>query len=92
MEIIGTKGVLEVKAFGQVNHIVDEVNGIIEDVVWNEGGDEGLVREFVEVCRTGKESLASGRDGARALEVAVAAYQSTDSHTATMVEHIEFDR
>ncbi|CUX38444.1 Inositol 2-dehydrogenase [Clostridium sp. C105KSO15] len=92
MEIIGTKGVLEVKAFGQVNHIVDEVNGIIEDVIWNEGGDEGLVREFVEVCRTGKEPLASGRDGARALEVAVAAYQSTDSHTATMVEHIEFDR
>lgn len=92
MEIIGTKGVLEVKAFAQVNHIVDEAGGVIEDIVWNEDGDEGLVREFVDVCRTGKEPLASGIDGARALEVAVAAYRSTDSHKSETVEHIDFDK
>lgn len=89
MEIIGTKGVLEVRAFGQVNHLVDSENNQVEDIVFNEGGDEGLVREFVEVCRTGREPNASGLDGARALEVAVAAYESTRTHEPVAVRHIE---
>ncbi|MEG1873994.1 MAG: Gfo/Idh/MocA family oxidoreductase [Angelakisella sp.] len=89
LEIIGTKGVLEVRAFGQVNHLVDGENNRNEDLVYNEDGDEGLVREFVEVCRTGREPTASGLDGARALEVAVAAYQSTRSHQKVAVTHLE---
>ncbi|MEG0853238.1 MAG: Gfo/Idh/MocA family oxidoreductase [Angelakisella sp.] len=88
MEIIGTKGVLEVKAFGQVNHLVDGENNKIEDIVFNEDGDEGLIREFVEVCATGREPNASGLDGARALEVTVAAYESTNTHRKIAVQHI----
>jgi len=88
MEIIGTKGSLEVKAFGQVNHLVDEAGGRIEDRTWNEDGDEGLIREFIDVCRTGKKPQASGLDGARALEVALAAYRSTVTHERVAVEHI----
>lgn len=89
MEIVGTKGVLEVKAFAQVNHLVDGARGTIEDVVWNEDGDEGLVREFVDVCRTGKEPLASGLDGARALEVAQAAYRSSAAREPVAVLRVE---
>lgn len=88
MEIIGTKGTLEVKGFAQVNHIVDFAGNKIEDIVWNEDGDEGLIREFVDVCLTGKQPLASGLDGARALEVATASYKSTESHEPVEVEHI----
>lgn len=91
MEIIGNKGVLEVKAFGQVNHVVDEQNNKIEDLVWNEDGDAGLISEFIEVCETGKEPLASGVDGTRALEVAIAAYQSTKDHCVQAIEHVMFD-
>jgi Predicted dehydrogenases and related proteins len=88
MEIIGTKGVIELKAFGQTERIYDAVNQTIDDMVWNEEGDEGLVSEFVDVCRTGKHPNASGLDGARAMEVALAAYQSSATHKAVTVEHV----
>lgn len=80
MEIIGTKGSLEVKAFAQVNHMVNGANNSIEDRIWNDGGDEGLIQEFVDVCRTGKEPSVSGHDGTKALEVTIAAYRSSLSH------------
>ena len=89
MEIIGTKGTLELRAFGQINRLYDLKGNTIEDIVWNEDGDAGLVREFVEVCRTGKKPNASGADGTRALEVAVAAYRSTASHKKIQVEHLQ---
>lgn len=88
IEIIGTKGSLSVRAFAQVNHLIDAAGNQIEDIVWNEDGDAGLIRAFVQVCRTGHEPCASGVDGARALEVAVAAYKSTKLHARVNVAHI----
>lgn len=89
MEIIGTKGTLEVKAFAQVNHVVEESRNTFEDIIWNRDGDEGLVEEFVDVVRTGKYPNASGLDGAKALEVAEAAYRSVKSHRRENIIHIE---
>ncbi len=89
MEIIGTKGTIELKAFAQVNHVTDQKNSIIEDLCWNEDGDAGLIREFADVIRTGREPNASGLDGARALEVAEAAYRSSKSHRQEQVIHVE---
>lgn len=88
MEIIGTRGTLTVKAFAQVNRIYDMAGNKIEDIVWNEDGDAGLIREFVDMCRTGHTPNASGADGARALEVAVAAYRSSETHQTVAVEHL----
>lgn len=88
MEIIGDKGTLEVRAFGQVNRIYDAANQVIEDVVWGADGDIGLVREFVDVCRTGRQPNASGLDGARALELACASYESMKTHKKVAVDHI----
>ncbi|MDO5416581.1 MAG: Gfo/Idh/MocA family oxidoreductase [Lachnospiraceae bacterium] len=88
MEIIGDKGTLEVKAFAQVNRIYDNKKGTIEDVVWNDDGDEGLIQEFAEVCRTGKQPNASGFDGAKALELALASYESLRTHEKAVVQHI----
>lgn len=92
MEIIGDKGTLEVRAFGQVNRIYDAGSRVIEDVVWGADGDEGLVAEFVDVCRTGRQPSASGLDGARALELACASYESMKTHKKVEVEHISMDR
>ena len=80
---------MEVKAFAQVNHVVEESKNAFEDIVWNKDGDEGLVAEFVDVVRTGKYPNASGLDGAKALEVAEAAYRSVKSHKNEKVIHIE---
>lgn len=88
MEIIGSKGVLELKAFGQTERIYDAAGMSIDDMVWNETGDEGLIREFVEVCRTGKTPKVSGFDGAKAMEVALAAYHSSASREVVEVKHI----
>ncbi|MBI9094420.1 MAG: Gfo/Idh/MocA family oxidoreductase [Sphaerochaeta sp.] len=80
MEIIGTKGSVELKAFSQVVHLDDQTNNRFEDMSWNETGDEGLIREFVQVCQTGKEPSVTGEDGLRSLEVALCSYKSTRSH------------
>lgn len=88
MEIIGDKGALEVKAFAQVNRLYDAQKGVIEDIVWNADGDEGLVAEFVDVCRTGKQPNASGLDGAKALELALASYESQRTHEKIGIKHI----
>lgn len=77
MQIIGTKGVIELKAFAQVLHLDDQTNQRFEDIGWNEGGDEGLIKEFVQVCATGKTPLVTGLDGLRALEIALASYESS---------------
>ncbi len=86
LQIIGTKGALDVKAFGQIERVVDAQNNIIQDVVFSEDGDEGLIREFVDVCKTGREPNASGYDGARAMDVAIAAYESTITHKPVLVK------
>jgi len=77
MQIIGTKGVIELKAFAQVLHLDDQTNQRFEDIGWNEGGDEGLIKEFIQVCATGKTPLVTGLDGLRALEIALASYESS---------------
>lgn len=77
MQIIGTKGVIELKAFAQVLHLDDQANQRFEDIGWNETGDEGLIKEFVQVCATGKTPLVTGLDGLRALEIALASYESS---------------
>ena len=83
-ELVG-RSVVHIK----VNHVVEESKNAFEDIVWNKDGDEGLVAEFVDVVRTGKYPNASGLDGAKALEVAEAAYRSVKSHKNEKVIHIE---
>lgn len=83
MQIIGTKGVIELKAFAQVLHLDDQTNQRFEDIGWNEGGDEGLIKEFVQVCATGRTPLVTGLDGLKALVIALASYES--SRTNEMV-------
>ncbi len=72
-----------------VNSYIDEVNNTIEDIVWGQDGDFGLVEEFVEVCKTGKDPNVSSIDGAKALEVATAAYKSSCLHQKISVEHLD---
>lgn len=88
MEIIGTEGVIEVDAFRQNQRVFAE-NGI-QDEVWGSSGDEGLVREFAEVLRSGRAPLVTGVDGSRAMEIALAAYKSSESHKAEKVIHISY--
>ncbi|WP_319755477.1 Gfo/Idh/MocA family oxidoreductase [uncultured Sphaerochaeta sp.] len=78
MQIVGTKGVIDLKAFNQVIHLDDQKHQRFEDIGFSETGDEGLIREFIGVCSEDREPLVSGVDGLRALEIALAAYESSE--------------
>jgi predicted dehydrogenase len=78
MEIVGTKGVIDLKAFSQVIHLVDQKHQRFEDIGFSETGDEGLIREFISVCSGEQDPFVSGVDGLRALEIALAAYESSE--------------
>lgn len=85
MEIIGTKGVLVVDAFKQNERVFLE-DQIVDDV-WGSNGDFGLVLEFTEVLKTGRNPSVTGLDGARATDIALAAYCSSSSHRTESVAH-----
>jgi len=89
MEIVGTKGVLEIDAFKQNEKVYTADDGLIYDEIWGSDGDEGLIREFVEILRTGKTPLVTGIDGERAMEVALTAYKSSLSGEMEEVEHLD---
>lgn len=83
MEIIGTKGVITLDAFKQIERVYTETE--VYDEVWGSDGDAGLVEEFAEVLRKGKSPLVTGLDGARATEIALTAYKSSESHRVEAV-------
>lgn len=88
MEIVGTQGVLEVEAFKQIARVFDVSANVVEDMVWGSNADDGLVQEFIRVVQTGDIPKVTGMDGVRAMEVALAAYRSTNSHKVEPVIHI----
>lgn len=76
LEIIGSEGNLRVDAFAQKLDVYapDGVN-------WNYWGDNmdfELVNDFLTSVSNGKEPSISGFDGLKALEVALAAYESSE--------------
>lgn len=87
MEIVGTKGVLEVEAFRQTERVYSVKNNSIDDEMWADGGDDGLIKEFIKVIEAAKKGedlkdshYASGIDGKRAMEIALSAYKSSATH------------
>jgi UDP-N-acetylglucosamine 3-dehydrogenase len=75
LEIVGSQGTLSVDAFAQKLDVYDK-----EGVNWNYWGDDmdyGLVNDFLSSVSKGKEPSITGIDGLKALEVALAAYESS---------------
>lgn len=76
LEIVGSEGTLTVDAFAQKLDVYGK-----EGVNWNYWGDNmdfGLVNDFLESVSNGKDPSISGYDGLKALEVALAAYDSSE--------------
>lgn len=79
MEIVGTGGVIAIDMFSQALTYYNENAGKAELAGWGSNLDAGLVNDFLARARGEEtETLASGYDGLKALEVAIAAYQSAD--------------
>lgn len=76
IEVTAEKGVIFVDAFRQHLAVSSNKVGKTQWMGWGSNMDLGLVHDFIAMIRTGAEPSITGTDGLRALEVAVAAYQS----------------
>lgn len=77
LDVLGENGLISVDAFDQNLQVSSDEAGKTSWVNWGTNGDEGLVADFVEMIREDREPSITGEDGQRALEVALAAYESS---------------
>ena len=75
-EIVGEHGAVQVDAFDQQLLVASDAAGKSRWQNWGSNMDLGLVTDFVEMIRSGREPSISGYDGLKALEVVLAAYES----------------
>ncbi|OLC55157.1 MAG: oxidoreductase [Chloroflexi bacterium 13_1_40CM_4_68_4] len=79
MEIVGTRGVLDLDAFRQRFVVHDSHEAHATWTYWGSDPDRAMLRAFVDAIRAGEEPPVSGVDGLRAVEVVEAAYRSAAS-------------
>lgn len=76
LEIIGSQGVTRVDAFSQHLTVYSDEDNKVKHDFWGDEMDLGLVADFVSCVREGRRPSITGEDGLRALQVALAAYES----------------
>ncbi len=76
IEVLGERGIIRLDAFKQQINLYSNQDGKAQWVPWGSNMDLGLIRDFVDMIATGREPSITGRDGLKALEVALAAYRS----------------
>jgi len=80
LQVVGTDGVIDLDMFAQNLVHYDDKAQRVGLVNWGSSADTGLVADFLRLA-AGQDApeLATGEDGLRALEVALAAYQSAET-------------
>lgn len=76
MEIAGERGVLRLDAFAETITKYPQAGAPAEWLPWGVDADEAMLATFARAVRDGGPAAADGRDGERALAVALAAYDS----------------
>jgi UDP-N-acetylglucosamine 3-dehydrogenase len=77
LEVVATGGVVQVDMFGQALNYYDEKLDRHRQIGWGSNTDSALVNDFIAVAKGDTApNIATGYDGLKALEVALAAYES----------------
>lgn len=76
IEVLGDRGLVRVDAFAQHIAVSSDAAGKTQWAGWGSNADAGLVADFVGMIRDDRQPSITGRDGLKALEVALAAYES----------------
>ncbi len=85
IEVLGEKGLVCVDAFAQKLSVSSNQKGNTQWIGWGSDMDYGLVHDFIDMVRTGRQPSITGMDGLRAMEVALAAYEAAKSGTVQTV-------
>jgi predicted dehydrogenase len=76
LEVIGTKGATRIDAFAQHLMLFSDKSNKVSHEFWGNDMDQGLIKDFVTCIKEDLPPSISGYDGLKAMEVALAAYQS----------------
>jgi predicted dehydrogenase len=85
MEIAGSKGTINLDAEAQKIMYYPAGGTATEWLPWGNDENRALIADFVAAVREGRPAAATGQDGARALAVALAAYESAASGRPALV-------
>lgn len=77
LEIIGTKGVINVDGFAQFNEVYTDDPKHARPSFWGDQINDCMIHDFIAAIRSGGDVPITGEDGLRASAVALAAYESS---------------
>ena len=89
LELLGEKGIIKIDAYNQQLTMTSEKTGGTQKIGWGSNADMGLIKDFLEMIETDREPSVTGEDGLRALEVALAAYQSAQKKEVVVLSRGE---
>lgn len=89
LRLLGTEGVYEVDCFGQTLTETRDTGDDpgIESVFWGTDPDAGLLRDFVDAVREGRDPAIPGSEGVREVRVVEAAYRSAERGKPVAVDY-----
>ena len=76
LEVTGTEGIARMDMFAQKIDLISEKDARLTYQYWGDDLDLALVRSFAESIARNTKPVVTGEDGAKAVEVATAAYKS----------------
>jgi predicted dehydrogenase len=79
LHVVGEKATVDVDVFRQALTHYDDTSGRTRLVGWGDDLNRRMVAGFVDAILASRPVPISGEDGLRALEVAIAAYRSSDT-------------
>lgn len=79
MELISERGLTVVDAFSQNLNIYNQSKSSHRWAYWGSDANQAMIEEFVAAIREQRPPQVTGEDGYKALEVALAAYQSAET-------------
>lgn len=80
MEIVGTKGAINLDAYAQSGKLYSNQNDKSLNVYWGDDPNYLMIRDFINCIEEDKPSPVTGEDGLFALNVALMAYESAEKN------------
>lgn len=86
-ELVTERGAILVDAFSQNLTVYRHDVGRANWLYWGSDANQAMIAEFIAAIREQRQPLVTGMDGYRAVEVALAAYDSAASGQPVRLEH-----